>query len=305
MRRSALAVVFGLLLHAPTAPPTAAQRPLPPDVRSRFLPEALRTLEEAGFGNIRVARQIMDDMPPDVVIWQYPLPPDPSVDAVARRIDPATEITLIVVEGLPVIPDLTGWRVDHAAEHVAALGVEPRLRDRGVDPARSVVVGQEPPGPARILPPAAVALEAGPMPRDTVLLTTTDTVVVARVDTVRAADESESGQVPVYLVALASVAGLALGGLGVHRLAGGPRRPRPPASEAAPPSPGDAEPPGEGRRGLNLDAFEPLLVDEAIRVTAGRVAADDGFGGAGPGRCGPGDPGEPGPPGGPGEERVP
>ena len=174
MKRSAPAPVLALLLLVLAALPTVAQRPLPPDVRSRFLPEALRTLEEAGFGNIRVARQIMDDMPPDVVIWQYPLPPDPSVDAVARRIDPATEITLIVVEGLPVVPDLTGWRVDHAVEHVAVLGVEARLRGAGGDPTRSVVVGQEPPGPARVLPPAAVALEAGPMPRDTVLLTIAD-----------------------------------------------------------------------------------------------------------------------------------
>jgi hypothetical protein len=280
MKRAALGVILGLLIHVPAAAALTAQRPPLPDVRSRFLPDAIRVLEEAGFGNIRVARQIMDDMPRDVVIWQYPLPPAPTVAANARPVDPRTEITLIVVEGLPMVPDLTGWRADQAVEHVAALGVEARIQDLAADPARSVVVGQEPPGPFRALPPASVELQVGPMPRDSVVLTTLDTVTVSSVDTIRSAAGGENGRVPLYVVGLASLGGLALGGLAVRGLSGlGP--PRPPAPTAAQPSHPDPDPVGRDREGLDLEAIEPLLVDEAIRVTAGRAEVAAMVGGRG------------------------
>ncbi len=275
----------GSLTWLLSAAPLVAQEPLLPDVRSSFLPEALATLEEAGFRNIRVAREVMDDMPAGVVLWQYPVPVPPSLTARREPLDRDTEIRLIVVEELPVLPDLRDWRADHALEHVAVLGLDGRVMTQGFDPARSVVVDQAP-GPGRIQPPSRVLLEVGPISQETVGVPAIDTVLVSRVDTVRVlrtdtlevAGPVRAEGVPVYVVGLATLGGLGLGGLaaaGLLARPGGPGRRGPDRGRGDPDEPG----PEPDRR--DLDAFVPVVVDEAILASAGRVDR------AGPGGDGP------------------
>jgi hypothetical protein len=98
--------VTALLLAASLAPGSiGAQAPDPvprqrdyPDVRSQPLTDALGRLGRAGYRKVRVARQQLDDMPTDVVLWQYPIPNRSLAGARLPAPPDSTEIVLIVVE---------------------------------------------------------------------------------------------------------------------------------------------------------------------------------------------------------------
>lgn len=69
-----------------------------PDVRSRPLKEAVQALGQAGFDNLEIRHLQTADMPPDVVVEQFPR---------ADTVPVSTEIVLVVAEpgpGEPVAP---------------------------------------------------------------------------------------------------------------------------------------------------------------------------------------------------------
>lgn len=132
-----------------------------PAVRNAFLTEALQELEERGFTNVGVARVWMTDMPP-VVLEQIPEPSAQTDQGFAPLYPPFTRVWLVVVEGFPRLPDLTGWRADRALALVEALSADITANvDRpGADLSQSTVVGQDPP-PGLVDPAGTVFLRIG------------------------------------------------------------------------------------------------------------------------------------------------
>ncbi len=164
-----IAGVFFLLF---TAGELAAQRGgggaqggLPmPTVRNSFLSDALEELDEQGFTNVDVARVWMTDMPP-VVLEQIPEPSAQTDQGFAPLYPPFTRVWLVVVEGFPRLPDLTGWRADRALALVEALSTDitANVDAPDVDLSQSTVVGQDPP-PGLVDPAGTVLLQLGPFP---------------------------------------------------------------------------------------------------------------------------------------------
>lgn len=281
-----LAVVFAVAsLPASAGAQQEPSRPIPV-VTSRFLPEARALLADSGFVNVEVARTFVDDMPTGVVIRQFPTPVAPPT-AVANLPPPSypvsTEILLVVVEPLPRLPALAGWRADRAVEHVRGLPGDliPVLDAPQLDPGQRIVTSQSvPPGPVQ--PPDSIALTTAPVPQEPADPPLADTVVV--VDTVvveEAVGTDANGsrwstvQVLVGGTALA-LAGLGLGMVGCRTLGagsgGGPRQPRRRSNRRSDERSDDRDPEEEGpARETDLPPFAPVIVDEIVWGSGGRV----------------------------------
>jgi hypothetical protein len=199
MRRAALSLCITILLApAILAADLAAQQAPVPDVRSQFLPDALRLFERAGFSNIRIARQRMDDLPTDLVVWQYPNREElgPVFD---RPMPTSRPIVLVVVEPLETpttVDTVLITRVDTVLITRADTIVDIRARVDTVLVARAVI--------------------------DTVLL----------------AGNGDGSGIPLALAAIVMLGGLGLGGLLGYTLSGKlppllrkPRTPSFPADE--------------------------------------------------------------------------
>ena len=272
-----LVSLTGVLISAAIMPAAAqAQEPRMPSVRGRFLPDAIEALNQAGYQNIEVVHQVVDDMPADVVIGQYPEP-----DLLPR----STPVLLVVVRPLGVLTDLRGWRADHALFYLEAMDLPSRLLGQIADPSQAVVVLQQPP-PGPIIPGTGVVLTVRPLPAGQ---PTVDTVVVTLRDTTRVTDtffvQGPAAQIPApetirvtepagpwgdlgLMIPVAGVITLLGGGLGFvgcRAMAGRPGPRRPAVSGEEPP-----EAPGSGR-GLDLPHFSAVITDEAIVVGKGDV----------------------------------
>jgi hypothetical protein len=142
---------------------------------------------------------------------------------------------------------------------VTSLGFAGALDD-AADAARSVVTGQSPnPGPRE--PGEAVTLGVAPRPieRDTVVRTEPRYIV-----------ESSGRGVSIPVAAVIAVGALGLGvlgGLGSAAL----RRPPLPSPEPKPMSETARPQKQPDPHRLDVAAFEPMIIDEAVWVTHGRV----------------------------------
>ncbi|MEJ2538992.1 MAG: hypothetical protein P8188_03230 [Gemmatimonadota bacterium] len=208
-------------------------------MRSRFLPDALGILAEAGYegADVEVATIRMDDVPTELVVRQFPVP---AAGAAALRQPPvALPIMLVVAVPVPRIPDLQGWRGDRALFVLEALGMPGRVIGPDVDLAGVEVTAQRP-EPGAPPPEGPVALRMEPMPRrmEPTVRRSVDTVFV---EVEREGPPLRPGDVqgppeplvvprgvPTPLAVVATVAGLGLGLAGgtlLFRMRRGPTTP--------------------------------------------------------------------------------
>jgi hypothetical protein len=104
----------------------------------------------------------------------------------------------------------------------------------------------------------------------TVSDTTRDTVFIERVsgDTSAGNSAGSNDCIPLFVVGLATLGGLGLGGLGASRIL--PRLRPPPSTR-----PGGSSPPADNAvperdpKSLDVSAFDPVVIDEAVWVTHG------------------------------------